>query len=433
MALLLENAHVVDPAVGLDEVTDILVRDGRVVDVGHDIDRPAKLMVKDLSGKYLVPGLVDVHVHFRDPGQEYKEDIVTGMRAAAKGGFTGVAPMANTTPAIDTASMVEYELEKCAYAPGRTHVYPVGACTKGLQGKQLAEMGDMVRAGAVAFSDDGHGIQDGGVMRRVMDYAKMFGVAVLSHCQMEDIVGGGVVNEGVVSTRTGMAGWPAAGEEVQIERDIELSRLTGCHIHIQHITTAHGVEIVRAAKAQGVNVTCEVTPHHLFLNEDDIDGAAFDANFKMNPPLRTKADNAALQEALVDGTIDMVATDHAPHAAHEKDLEFGLAPFGTTGLETALSLLLTHLVLPGKMSWQRLVQACAIAPRELLRVPQVRIEPGGIADYTVIDPIERWEVTADGFESKAKNSAFIGCTLTGRATDVFTDGYASLEDGKVTF
>lgn len=433
MALLLKNAHVVDPAVGLDDVVEILVRDGRVVEVGAQVERPEKLAEVDCSGKYLIPGMVDVHVHFRDPGQEYKEDIVTGMRAAAKGGFTGVAPMANTKPVIDTASLVEYELEKAAYEPGRTRVYPVGACTKGLEGKQLAEIGDMVRAGAAAFSDDGRGIQDGGVMRRVMDYVKMFDRAVMSHCQMEDIVGHGVVNEGVCSTRTGMAGWPAAGEEVQIERDIELSRLTGCHIHIQHLTTAHAADIVRAAKADGVNVTCEVTPHHLFLNEDDIDVESYDTNLKMNPPLRTKADNLALQEALADGTIDMVATDHAPHADHEKDLEFNLAPFGTTGLETALSLLLTHLVLPGKMSWARLVEACCIAPRELLRVPQVRIEPGGIADYTVIDPALTWEVAADGFASKAKNSAFVGQRLTGRATDVFTDGYATLENGKVTF
>ncbi len=433
MALLLKNAHVVDPAVGLDDVVEILVRDGRVVEVGTNVERPEKLFEVDCEGKYLIPGMVDVHVHFRDPGQEYKEDIVTGMRAAAKGGFTGVAPMANTKPVIDTASLVEYELEKAAYKPGRTRVYPVGACTKGLEGKQLAEIGDMVRAGAVAFSDDGHGIQDGGVMRRVMDYVKMFDRAVMSHCQMEDIVGHGVVNEGVCSTRTGMAGWPAAGEEVQIERDIELSRLTGCHIHIQHLTTAHAADIVRAAKADGVNVTCEVTPHHLFLNEDDIDVETYDTNLKMNPPLRTKEDNLALQEALVDGTIDMVATDHAPHADHEKDLEFNLAPFGTTGLETALGLLLTHLVLPGKMSWARLVEACCIAPRKLLRVPQVRVEPGGIADYTVIDPALTWEVAADGFASKAKNSAFVGQRLTGRATDVFTDGYASLENGKVTF
>ena len=266
MALLLKDAHVIDPQNGIDEVTNVLVRDGLVVAVGTDIELPEKLLVKDCTGKYLVPGMVDVHVHFRDPGQEYKEDIITGMRAAAHGGFTGVVPMANTNPVIDTGAMVEYLLEKGAWEPGRTRIYPLGACTKGLAGKELAEMGDMVAAGAVAFSDDGHGIQDGGMMRQVLDYAKMFDAPVLSHCQMEDIVGAGVVNEGVVSTRLGLAGWPAAGEETQIMRDIELARLTGCHVHIQHLTTARAVDMVARAKAEGVPVTCEVTPHHLFLN-----------------------------------------------------------------------------------------------------------------------------------------------------------------------
>ncbi|MEI3377804.1 MAG: dihydroorotase [Coriobacteriales bacterium] len=433
MALLLKNAHVIDPQNDIDEVTDVLVRDGLVVAVGTDIELPEKLLVKDCAGKYLIPGMVDVHVHFRDPGQEYKEDILTGMRSAAHGGFTGVVPMANTKPVIDTGAMIEYLLEKAAWEPGRTHIYPLGACTKGLAGAELAEMGDMVAAGAVAFSDDGHGIQDGGMMRQVLDYAKMFDAPVLSHCQMEDIVGAGVVNEGVVSTRLGLTGWPAAGEETQIARDIELARLTGCHVHIQHLTTARAVDMVARAKAEGVPVTCEVTPHHLFLNEDDIKADSYSTNLKMNPPLRTKEDNIALQEALIDGRIDMVATDHAPHAAHEKALEFNHAPFGTTGLETALGLLLTHLVLPGKMSWQRLVEVTSIAPRELIGVEQVELVEGSTADYTIIDPELAWTVEEDDFYSRSKNSAFLGQELTGRATDVFVDGYASMEDGVVTF
>lgn len=433
MALLLKGAHLVDPANGFDGVGEVLVRDGVVVEAGASVSRPEKLAEVDLSGKYLIPAPVDVHVHFRDPGQEYKEDIVSGMRAAAKGGFAGVAPMANTSPTIDTGSLVGYVLEKAAYAPGRTHVYPIGACTKGLAGKELAEMGDMAAAGAVAFSDDGHGIQDGGMMRRVMDYAKMFGKPVMSHCQMEDIVGPGVVNEGVASTRLGLAGWPAAGEEVQVDRDIELARLTGCHIHIQHITTARGVAMVARAKAEGIPVTCEVTPHHLFLCEDDIDGHVYDTSLKMNPPLRTREDMLALQDAFIDGTIDMLATDHAPHAPHEKDREFNLAPFGTIGLETALSLVLTHLVGPGKMSWARFVEACAYAPRTLLGLEQAGFAQGAPADFTAIDASLEWDVTADEFESKSHNSAFLGAHLKGRATDVYTDGYASLEDGKVTF
>lgn len=433
MALLLKDAHVIDPQNGIDEVTSVLVRDGLVVAVGNDIELPEKLLVKDCAGKYLIPGMVDVHVHFRDPGQEYKEDILTGMRAAAHGGFTGVVPMANTKPVIDTGAMIDYLLEKAAWKPGRTRIYPLGACTKGLAGTELAEMGDMVAAGAVAFSDDGHGIQDGGMMRQALDYAKMFDVPVLSHCQMEDIVGAGVVNEGVVSTRLGLTGWPAAGEEMQIARDIELARLTGCHVHIQHLTTARAVDMVARAKAEGVPVTCEVTPHHLFLNEDDIKADSYSTNLKMNPPLRTKEDNLALQEALIDGRIDMVATDHAPHAAHEKALEFNRAPFGTTGLETALGLLLTELVLPGKMSWQRLVEVTSIAPRELIGVEQVEMKEGSTADYTVIDPDLAWTVEEDDFYSRSKNSAFLGWELTGRASDTFVDGYASMEDGVVTF
>ncbi len=271
------------------------------------------------------------------------------------------------------------------------------------------------------------------MMRQVLDYAKMFDAPVLSHCQMEDIVGAGVVNEGVVSTRLGLAGWPAAGEETQIMRDIELARLTGCHVHIQHLTTARAVDMVARAKAEGVPVTCEVTPHHLFLNEDDIKADNYDTNLKMNPPLRTKEDNLALQEALIDGRIDMVATDHAPHAAHEKALEFNRAPFGTTGLETALGLLLTELVLPGKMSWQRLVEVTSIAPRNLIGVEQVELREGSTADYTIIDPALDWVVEADDFYSRSKNSAFLGWKLTGRPTDVFVDGYASMEDGVVTF
>lgn len=433
MALLLRNAHLVDPLTGIDQVSDMLIRDGHIVEVGPSLPDPPKGIVKDLSGKYLVPGLVDCHVHFRDPGYEYKETVETGMRAAAKGGFTGVVPMANTNPVIDDGSKIAALIEKAAYDPGRTKVYPLGACTKNIEGKELAEMGDMVAKGALAFSDDGRGIQDGSMMRKVMDYAKMFGKPVLSHCQMEDLSAGGVVNEGIASTRLGLSGWPAVAEEVQIDRDILLAQLTGCHIHIQHITTAAGAEMIRRAKEEGIPVSAEVTPHHLFLNEECIDGAVYDTNFKMNPPLRTKEDNEALIQALLDGTIDMISTDHAPHAPHEKALEFDLAPFGITGLETALGLVLTNLVNTGRMTWQQLVERMAIAPRELLGLEQVRFEPGSVADLTVIDPNVEWTVKEDEFESKSRNSAFIGVQLKGRATDVYTEGYASLEDGKVTF
>ncbi len=448
MALLLEGAHIVDPQVGLDGPASVLVRDGRIVEVGAQVEKPAKCVVRDLSGCHLFPGLVDAHVHFRDPGLEYKEDILSGMRAAARGGFTAVAPMANTKPVIDTGALVAYELEKCAWEPGRTRVVPVGACTKGLAGAELAEMGDMAQCGAAAFSDDGRGIQDSGTMRRVMDYAKMLGRPVLSHCQDEGLVAGGVADEGAVSTALGLAAWPAAGEEVQIARDVELAHLTGCRLHVQHVTTARGVEIVARAKADGVPVTCEATPHHLFLDSSFIKRQSYDTDLKVNPPLRSAADARALQEALLDGTIDMVSTDHAPHAAHEKALEFNLAPFGTAGLETALAAVLTCLVsargdgfdaaewtglAPARMGLARLVEAMAIAPRKLLGCEPVRIERGGLADFTVVDLDARWTVDAADFASKGKNSAFLGKHMRGRVVETYTAGYATFQDGEVTF
>ena len=288
----------------------------------------------------------------------------------------------------------------------------------------------MVAEGAVAFSDDGRGVQDAGMMRLVMEYAKAFDATIVSHCEDESLVGHGVVNEGAVSTRLGLPGWPAAAEEIAVARDIRLAELTGCRLHLAHLSTSGSVDLVRAAKARGVTVTAEVTPHHLFLDEDDL-GTAYDTNLKMNPPLRTAADRAALVEGLLDGTIDCVATDHAPHAPHEKALEFEIAPFGTTGLETALSLLITHMVEPGHMDYQGLVRVMAVAPRAVFGLPEVRLEPGGVADLTIIDPEARVEVTREWFLSNSANSAFLGGKLLGKATDVLVEGRFALRNGKV--
>lgn len=428
MSLLLKGARVIDPAQGLDGVRDVLIDGDQIEKVGEDISA-ADAKVVDLSGKVLIPGLIDMHVHLREPGYEYKEDIETGTRAAAHGGFTGIVPMANTSPVCDTGSRVEYIYDR-AFEVGYVKVYPVGACTKGLEGTQLAEMGDMARAGAWAFSDDGRGIADSGVMRRVMDYAKMFDTPVLSHCQDASLVGTGVVNEGVASTRLGMAAWPAAGEEIQIARDIALCELTGCALHVQHVTTAAGLDLIRAAKKKGIPVTCEVTPHHLFLDEDAID-TTYNTCLKMNPPLRTKDDCEALIAGIVDGTVDCIATDHAPHATHEKALEFELAPFGTTGLETVIPLVMTNLIATGKVSWGRLVETMAINPRSILHIDQVTIAEGSVADITVIDPDASVKVDRDYFESKANNSAFLGYELKGAASEVVIDGQLVLSDGKV--
>ncbi|MDR0500484.1 MAG: dihydroorotase [Coriobacteriales bacterium] len=430
MALLLKNARCVDPQVELDAICDVLVRDGQIAQIGKPgtVDM-AKGVQKDLSGRILIPGMMDMHVHLREPGYEYKEDVASGSRAAAKGGFTAVLCMPNTKPVINDATQVAYVIDK-AQLYARTNIYVAGALSHGLKGEALSEMGDMVSSGAIAFTDDGRGVQDSGMMRRAMDYAKQFNVPVLSHCQDEGLVANGVVNEGLVSTRLGLASWPAAGEEIQIARDIALCEITGCALHVQHISTARGVDLVRAAKNAGLPVTCEVTPHHLFLCEDDLD-ERYDTNLKMNPPLRTRDDMLALQTALTEGIIDCVATDHAPHAAHEKALEFELAPFGTIGLETALGLVYGNLVAGGKMTLASMIARMSVAPRRILGLQAVRLEEGNVADLTIFNPDILWTVRAEDFCSKSKNSAFLGLELKGRATDVYVEGYASLEDGKV--
>ncbi|MDN0054339.1 dihydroorotase [Collinsella ihumii] len=428
MALLLKNAHIVDPSVNLDGVADVAIEGDRITAVGENLAVEGAEVI-DLSGKYLVPGLVDMHVHLRDPGYEHKGDIVSETRAAAKGGMTGVCSMPNTDPVTDNGVAVEY-VKSVAAAKGHCRVYPSGAITKGLKGEIISEMGDMVAHGCVAFTDDGRGIQGAGMLRRAMDYGKMFGKVFMSHCQDEDLVGEGQINEGAVSTRLGLLGWPAEGEELQIQRDIMIARLTGAKLHIQHISTARGLEMVRAAKAEGLPVTCEATPHHLFLTEDVID-ETYNTSLKVNPPLRTAADAEALREGVADGTVDAIVTDHAPHADWEKSREFELAPFGMIGIEGSLALVLTNLVKTGKITYQRMVELMSIAPRRILGVEEVKIEAGSLADITVFDPEIRWTIGEDGFESRAHNCGFTGTEVCGRATDVFVGGKATLRDGVV--
>lgn len=430
MAYLLRGAHVVDPQLGLDDVRDVLVDGEKIACVGEGLQPPADAEVVDASGKYLVPGLVDMHVHFRDPGFEYKETIESGARAAVHGGFTDVATMPNTDPVTDNGAEVRYQIDRARHA-GFCHVRPIGALTVGEKGETLAEIGDMVMEGAVAFSDDGHGVQSAGMMRTCMEYVSQFDKVVSAHCEIESLTTHGVINEGRASTRLGMFGWPALGEELEIYRDIELCRMTGCALHIVHISTEKGLELVRAAKAEGLPVTCEVTPHHLFLSEDDITDA-YDTNLKMNPPLRRASDAEALRAGILDGSIDCVVTDHAPHAPHEKDCEWEIAFFGIVGLETSLPLMLTNLVLPGTMSWSRLVEVMAVNPRRCLRLPEVRIEAGSTADLTLIDPAAQVTVTEDWLQSRSKNSAWLGQTLTGCATDVFVAGRRTLTEGVPT-
>ena len=429
MAYLIKGAHVVDPQVGLDDVCDVLVEDKTIVEVAKDIEAAEGVEVIDGTGKYLVPGLVDMHVHFRDPGFEYKETIATGSRAAAHGGFTDVATMPNTDPVTDNGANIRYQIDRARKA-GLIHIRPMGALTRGEKGESLAEIGDMVMEGASAFSDDGHGVQSAGMMKTCMGYVSQFDRVVCAHCEVESLTKNGVINSGRAATRLGMFGWPAFGEELEIYRDIELCRMTGCALHICHISTAKGLEMVKAAKAEGLPVTCEVTPHHLFLCDGDID-ETYNTNLKMNPPLRKRSDMEALVEGILDGSIDCLVTDHAPHAAHEKDCEWEIAFFGTIGLETSLPLMLTNLVSTGKMSWNRLVEVMAINPRNLLRCKPVKIEAGSQADLTLIDPKREIDVTKEYFVGKSKNSAFLGSHLTGGATDVLMAGKRTLTDGVV--
>ena len=416
-----------DPAAGVDGVLDVLVENGVIAGVGEDLEAPGAEVV-DCAEKVLLPGLADIHVHLREPGQEYKETIASGTRAAAHGGFTAVACMPNTAPVCDSGSTVRFVIER-AEETGVVRVYPIGAVTAGQAGEQLAEVGDMVAEGAVAFSDDGHGIQSAGMTRVAMDYIKRFDVPLIAHCEDESLAGGGVVNEGAVSTRMGLPGIPAEAEETMVARDIALAELTGCRLHLAHLSTAGSLELVRRAKARGVAVTCEVTPHHLFLDEDSL--VTYDTDLKMNPPLRTPADREAMVEGLLDGTVDCIATDHAPHAVHEKELEFELAPNGTTGLETALSLVNTHLVATGKLDWAGVCRVMCHNPRSAANLPEMRLEAGFPADITVVDPEARVDVTPGWFVSRSRNSAFTGASLLGRASDVLVGGSWVVRKGKV--
>jgi dihydroorotase len=424
---LLRGARLVDPTVGVDGRDDLLIEDGTIAQigpggVGDGVD------VVECDGLVVLPGLVDTHVHLREPGREDEETVESGTRAAARGGFTAVCAMPNTTPACDTGSAVRFLRDRAA-AVGVVRVHPVGALTAGRGGERLAEIGDMVAEGAVAVSDDGDWVLDAGLMRIAMDYVKGFSVPVVSHCEDPCLAAGGVVNEGVASTRLGLPGWPAAAEEVAVARDIRLAELTGCRLHVAHLSTRGSIGAVRAAKERGLPVTCEVTPHHLLLDEDDI--VDYDTNKKMNPPLRTAEDREALVEGLVDGTVDCIATDHAPHAPHEKESEFELAPFGTTGLETALPLAVTHLVSTGTLDWSDLARLMSHGPREAFGLDPVGLEEGSVADITVVDPGIEWTVSPGGFESRSGNSAFLGASLVGGARHVLVAGEFVTRDGKV--
>ena len=421
-AILLRGGRIVDPSQNLDDVGDVLIADGRIEATGRvgEVRRDGDgLETIDCSGLVVSPGFVDVHCHLREPGREEVETIATGARAAAAGGFTAVCAMPNTDPVTDNQAAVGFIIRQASRA-GAARVYPIGAISIGEQGKTLAEFGEMVSAGAVAVSDDGKPVVSAQLMRTALEYARTFGIPVADHCEEPTLAANGAMNEGIVSARLGLKGIPAEAEEIMAIRDILLARRTGGHIHLCHMSTRGSVELIRWGKERGINVTAEVCPHHLSLTEEAVEG--YDTNAKMNPPLRTADDVAALQEAVRDGTIDLIATDHAPHHYDEKEREFADAPNGIVGLETALAVNLTWLVHGGVTDITTLIERMSCAPARVFRLPGGTLRRGSMGDVTVFDPDVQWTVDPARFLSKGRNSPYAGMTLRGRAEITVVDG-----------
>ncbi len=409
--LLIKNARVVDPSQRLDEGLDILVEEGRIVRLAERI-AASQAEVLDATGLVAAPGFIDVHVHLREPGFEHKETIATGTAAAIAGGFTAVCCMANTDPVHDNPAITETILARARQA-GNCRVYPIGAISKGLAGQELAEMGEMVRAGAVAFSDDGKPVTSSYLMRRAMEYSLLFDVPIVDHCEEPSLAGSGVMHEGVVATRLGLRGIPAAAEEVMVWRDVVLAELTGARVHIAHLSTRGSLEAVRQAKAKGLKVTCEVTPHHVALADQAVADSQYDTNTKMNPPLRSAEHVEALLEGVLDGTVDCLATDHAPHHADEKAVEFDRAPFGIVGLETALPVTFDLLVVKHRMPLARFVALWSTNPARVFGLPGGTLKVGAAADITLFDPELRATVNPQRFRSLSRNTPFGGRRLRG--------------------
>ncbi|MBL8041444.1 MAG: dihydroorotase [Nitrospira sp.] len=417
MKLLIQGGHVIDPG-RVNGVADVLIDNGAIAAVGPKLAVPAGATVIPAAGRLVVPGFVDLHVHFREPGFEYKETIQSGTEAAVAGGFTTVCAMPNTNPVNDNQAVTEFMLER-AKAAGNAHLYPIGAITKRSEGKELAEIGDLRRAGCVAISDDGKPVMNSLVMRRAMEYARAFDVPVVDHCEDLHLSEGGCMNEGVISTELGLPGIPSAAEDVMVARNVSLAELTGARLHLAHISTAGSVRMVREAKARGIKVTAEACPHHFTLTEEVTRG--YNTHAKMNPPLRTSADVQAIKDGLRDGTIDVIATDHAPHATQEKQQEFTEAPFGIVGLETALSLTLA-LVEEGVLTLESAIDKLSTAPAKAFSLNAGTLAVGAPADVAIVDPDRQWEVDPSRFRSKSRNTPFAGWTVKGRVTTTIVSG-----------
>lgn len=421
MKLLIANGHLIDPARQENTGMNVLIEDGEVSGwLRHNDPVPEGAEVFDASGMLVAPGFIDLHVHLREPGQEHKETIASGAAAAVAGGWTSVCPMPNTNPINDNAAITRYMIEQAEHA-GLANIFPIGAITKSSDGKELAEMGEMKAAGAVAVSDDGRPVPNAGMMRRAMEYAKDFDLPVIDHCEDKSLSSGGVMHEGRISLQLGLKGMPALAEEIDAVRDILLAKETGAHIHIAHVSTKGALEAVRRAKSEGINVTCEVTPHHFTLTDKAVEG--YDTNTKMAPPLRSQEHLEAILEGIKDGTIDAIATDHAPHHSDEKALEYDRAPMGIIGLETAIGLAFNELVHKGIIDLQKLVELCSTNPAKIFKLKdRGTLKPGSIADVTILDPELSWTYLNSESRSKSKNSPFDGWKFTGGVVATIVGG-----------
>ncbi|HKD11422.1 MAG TPA: dihydroorotase [Thermoanaerobaculia bacterium] len=418
--LLVRGGRVIDPSAGRDEIADVLLEGGAVSRLGRNLPSEAA-EVLDASGLYVFPGFIDLHTHLREPGREYAETVATGLAAAAAGGFTAVCAMPNTDPVNDSRPITEYIVTKARGVAG-TRLYPIGAITKGQQGRELAEFGEMRVAGAVAVSDDGKWLADGALLRHAFQHASLFGMPIVQHAEDSTLSGGSPMHEGAVSTRLGLAGQPAIAEAAAVARDLLVAEVSGGRLHLAHVSTARTVDLVRQAKAKGIAVTCEVTPHHLTLTDEEVARSGFSTNAKMNPPLREAADVAALTAGLADGTIDAVASDHAPHHEDEKAVDFDSAPFGIVGLETAAALAHDRLVLPGRLSLARFAEVFSTGPARAFRLPGGGLAEGAPADLTLFDPHRKWTVASSRFHSLSRNTPFEGWELTGAAAATIVAG-----------
>ena len=420
MDILIKNGRVICPAQKIDAVMNLRVHDGKIAELGTSVgDLAPDTQVIDATGHLVVPGLIDMHVHLREPGQEEDETIATGTLAAIAGGFTSIACCPNTRPPLDTQASVEL-VRQLAFRANHCNVFPMCCISKDRQGGELAELGILFEVGAVACSDDGSGVADAELMRRAMEYCLMFDKPVLSHAESATLVQGGVMHEGTVSMILGLRGMPAAAEDVMVSRDLTLAEITGARLHIMHVSTSGSVSAIRRAKERGVRVTAEVTPHHLTLTDESL--RSFSTNYKMNPPLRSQEHVDACLEGLKDGTIDAIASDHAPHAAEKKLREITVAPFGIVGLETSLSLMIETLIDSGRLSWSELIEKMSLNPAKILGIDKGTLCPSADADITIIDPQRQWEVTPESLHSKSKNTPWLNTTRKGQAVYVIVNG-----------